>query len=65
MMIIVNGQSLDLEAGNLAEALETLGYPSKGIATAVNGAFISALERPNTGLKPGDRLEVVAPMQGG
>jgi thiamine biosynthesis protein ThiS len=35
------------------------------IATAVNGRFVAAAARPRTELADGDRIEVVAPMQGG
>ena len=35
------------------------------IATAVNGRFVAAAARPATPLTDGDKIEVVAPMQGG
>ena len=35
------------------------------IATALNGRFVPAPARPGTPLTEGDRIEVVAPMQGG
>ncbi len=35
------------------------------VATALNGEFVPAGSRPGAGLKDGDRLEVLAPMQGG
>lgn len=65
MKILVNGQSLDVEAGTLAEALGALGYGPQGIATALNGTFVAAHERAGIALQPGDQVEVVAPMQGG
>jgi len=35
------------------------------VSTAVNGEFIAAAQRARTVLAEGDRIEVVAPMQGG
>ena len=65
MRIFVNGDQHDLEPRTLALALEQLGYGGKKIATAVNGRFVAAAARPATDLAEGDRIEVVAPMQGG
>ena len=65
MRIFVNGDQHDVEFRTLAAALEQLGYGGKKIATAVNGRFVAAAARPATPLADGDRIEVVAPMQGG
>lgn len=65
MRIFVNGDQRDVESRSLALALEQLGYGGKKIATAVNGRFVAAARRPDTALADGDRIEVVAPMQGG
>jgi sulfur carrier protein len=65
MRIFVNGNQHDVEPRTLALALEKLGYGGKKIATAVNGRFVAAARRPDTSLADGDRIEVVAPMQGG
>ena len=46
-------------------ALTALGYGGKKVATAVNGRFVPAPARAATALNDGDKLEVVAPMQGG
>ncbi len=35
------------------------------VATAVNESFVATSERPAQELKEGDRVEIVAPMQGG
>ena len=49
-----------------AKGLEYAYLPNKDkIATAVNGRFVAAAARPATKLADGDRIEVVAPMQGG
>ena len=65
MRIFVNGDQHDIEPETLALALDRLGYGGKKIATAVNGRFVAATARPETKLADGDKVEVVAPMQGG
>jgi sulfur carrier protein len=65
MRIYVNGDLHDIEPGTLAAALTALGYGGKKIATAINGRFVAAGVRPATPLDDGDKIEVVAPMQGG
>ncbi|MFI5000541.1 MAG: sulfur carrier protein ThiS [Reyranellales bacterium] len=65
MQIFVNGDRHDVEPETLAAALTALGYGGRKIATALNGNFVPAGVRQNTPLSDGDRIEVVAPMQGG
>ena len=65
MKILVNGCWRDTVSAELAAVLEELGYGGSVVATAVNGEFVAAAMRPATCLADGDRLEVLAPMQGG
>jgi sulfur carrier protein len=65
MRIYVNGDQREIEPVSLALALTALGYGGKKVATAVNGRFVPAPARERTSLSDGDKLEVVAPMQGG
>lgn len=66
MKILLNGDARQIAASNLGEALIELGYGEIGsVATAVNGLFIPRAQRLNKLLGEGDRIEVVAPMQGG
>ena len=65
MQIFVNGDRHDIDSETLALALNRLGYGGKKIATAVNGRFVAAAMRPDLKLADGDKVEVVAPMQGG
>lgn len=65
MEIFLNGTAHDVEADNLADALNALGYRDAIVATAVNGRFVPTTVRPDTALADGDEIEVVAPMQGG
>jgi sulfur carrier protein len=65
MRIFLNDDAHDVDAATLAAALDSLGFTGRKIATAVNGRFVAATARPATKLADGDRIEVVAPMQGG
>ncbi len=65
MRILVNGAWRDASAADLASALRELGYGESVVATALNGEFVPTGARPVTRLAEGDRLEVLAPMQGG
>jgi sulfur carrier protein len=65
MTLLLNGQPQEVAARTLAEALAELGYAGKVVATAVNGDFVAARRRDAVLLAEGDRIEVVAPMQGG
>jgi sulfur carrier protein len=65
MKIQVNGAWREVSALQLAQALADLGYGDSVVSTAVNGEFVAVAARPQTHLREGDRLEVLAPMQGG
>ena len=65
MRILVNGASREIRAADLSGALEELGYSGAVVATAVNGEFVPSAQRPTARLTDGDRIEVLAPMQGG
>ncbi|MBB95015.1 MAG: thiamine biosynthesis protein ThiS [Rhodobacteraceae bacterium] len=65
MKITVNGTPRDIAAPTLAAALDELGYGTDRVATAVNEAFVPSSARAGHALAEGDRLEVLAPKQGG
>ncbi|SLN64065.1 sulfur carrier protein ThiS [Aquimixticola soesokkakensis] len=65
MHITVNAKPHDISAQTLAGALAELGVVSPAIATAVNGLFVARDARATTRLAAGDRVEILAPMQGG
>lgn len=65
MNIFLNGSEHEVKHVNLCAVLQELGYANRTIATAVNGCFVPHARRDATQLKEGDRLEIVAPMQGG
>jgi sulfur carrier protein len=65
MTLIVNGEPREVAVGTLAEALLALDYGEAKIATALNGEFVPARARGATPVRDGDRIEIVAPRQGG
>ena len=65
MRIMVNGELVEVSGAALSEVLDDLGYGGRKVATAVNEVFVPAGGRSTTVLSPGDRLEIVAPQQGG
>ena len=65
MKIDVNGTAHEVTATTLEAALQELGWGEARVATALNGEFVPKSARAQTALRDGDRLEVLAPMQGG
>jgi len=65
MKIEVNGKELEVEATTLKALLSELDFGETNVATALNQNFIRRLDRSQTSLKAGDRVEIVAPRQGG
>lgn len=64
MIITLNGESREISATNLADLLEECDFSGQ-IATALNGEFVPHTSREETKLTQGDRVEILAPMQGG
>ncbi len=64
MKIVLNGEARDVAATNLAALLVECGLTGK-VATAINEEFVPAGLRATKTLNEGDRVEVLAPMQGG
>ena len=65
MRLVVNGERQDVPAATLAEAVQSLDLGEAKVATALNGEFVPARARASTPVKDGDRIEIVAPRQGG
>ncbi len=66
MKIIVNGDARDVPpTASLESALDRLGFRGAVVATALNGEFVASAARVGVALSEGDRIEVLAPMQGG
>jgi sulfur carrier protein len=65
MKITVNGELLDCSAPTLAALLEALGKGGAKVATSVNEVFVPKPQRADHRLQDGDRVEILAPRQGG
>lgn len=65
MKILYNGEVRDTQAVNLVDLLIELNQDGQSVATAVNGDFVPRSLRSEKTLTEHDRIEVVAPMQGG
>lgn len=63
--LFVNGEPTETPARTLAALVASLGFAEGQVATAVNGAFVPKGERATTQLGAGDKVEIVAPRQGG
>ncbi|TNJ40565.1 sulfur carrier protein ThiS [Phaeobacter sp. B1627] len=65
MEILVNSEPREVAGPTLSAALQELGYSGGAFATALNGHFVPRDRRGEQTLSAGDRIEVLAPMQGG
>ena len=63
--IIVNGEPTATQARTLAELVAGCGFAETQVATALNGGFVARAARAATLLREGDKVEIVAPRQGG
>lgn len=65
MIVTVNDEQVQLDdATTVAAMLESLGFPDKGIAVAVDWAVVPRSQWHTT-LSEGARVEVVTAVQGG
>ncbi|KEJ94277.1 sulfur carrier protein [Pseudosulfitobacter pseudonitzschiae] len=65
MKIIVNGEPIETETPTLEALLVKLGKGDAKVATSLNETFVPNTRRAEQCLKDGDRVEIVAPRQGG
>ncbi len=65
MKIFYNGDPREVQSTTLDSLLVELGLEGQAVATAVNGDFVPRSLRTQQSLNEEDRIEVVAPMQGG
>lgn len=65
MTIVLNGVVFETTSNNLSALLAEIELDAAVVATALNGEFIAGDEREETLIAEGDRIEVLAPMQGG
>ena len=66
IMITVNDASQEVSADTkVSELLQQLGYQNQAIAIAINETFVPRSQYDDTALHAQDKVEIVAPMQGG
>jgi sulfur carrier protein len=63
--VLVNGERTETGAASLAALVAQLGFGEGQVATALNGDFVPRQARAGVRLAPDDRIEIVAPRQGG
>lgn len=63
--IQINGENKMVNEQNLARFLDQCADAKAPFAIAINEQFIPRDQYQSTRLNPGDRLEIVSPMQGG
>ena len=63
--LVVNGKPVEVSARTLADALVELEFVDVVVATALNGVFVPVRQRAQQAIGAGDRIEIIAPMQGG
>lgn len=66
MTVTVNGEPWELPDGTVvADVLQRLGAPPRGVAVAVDGAVVPRVVWPSTALGDGATVEVFTAVQGG
>lgn len=66
MKITLNGESQTIEQKiTIEKMLEQKGYNGKLVAVALNGEFLPKENYETTNIEDNDKIEIVAPMQGG
>ena len=63
--VLVNGETAETRAATLAELIAERGLAEGAVATALNGEFVPRGARAATRLAADDKIEIVAPRQGG
>ena len=65
MKIRINGNEVDVQSQTLSSILAETGFDKPFVATAVNGTFVRKEIREQTRIREADRIEIVAPLEGG
>ena len=65
LAVLVNGERTETGAASLGELVAQLGFSEDQVATARNGDFVPRSARAATRLAADDKIEIVAPRQGG
>ena len=66
MHITINGEAREIpDDATLAQALEQVGFTAAEVAVAIDTAFVPRSQYADRVLRPGEHVEVLAPVQGG
>ena len=66
MKIIINGEPQTIDTTlTIEKLLADNSYNGKLVAVALNGEFLPKTSYAATNINEGDKIEIVAPMQGG
>jgi sulfur carrier protein len=65
MVLIVNGEKVEVGAATLPALLDELGYEGGFLAVAVNQEVVPRRRWGERDLAEGDSIEIVTPRQGG
>ena len=64
--IVVNGEKKIIEDGlNINEMIHAIEHKGEGFAVALNGMFVALSTYETTIVQENDRIEILAPVQGG
>ena len=64
--ISVNGKYYEFnEQLNVDQLFELLNYNKKGFSIAINSMFVAISEYKNVNINDGDKIDILAPVQGG
>jgi sulfur carrier protein len=63
--VLVKGETAETRAATLAELVAERGFAEAAVATALNGEFVPRAARAEARLAANDKIEIVAPRQGG
>ena len=65
MVLTINGERQEVEAGTVAALVEALGFEGAFFAGALNREIVRRARWSETSLADGDSVEIVTPRQGG
>jgi len=65
MRVILNGEELEITSNNIADLLEEIDAPTRGIAVEVNNEIIPKSLHADTNLSDKDVIEIVGFIGGG
>ena len=65
MKLVLNGKEREVAAAQVEELVAELGLPLSAALVEHNGTALLRSEWPKTGLRDGDRLEIIRMVAGG